>query len=52
MLKIKIGTFDLGYRVCLAVRTDTRTRAWRSPKLPLPLSWASLKYLWKHRNAN
>lgn len=52
MLKIKLGTFDLGYRVCLVVKFGTYVNAWRSPQLPVPLSWASLKYLWKHRHAN
>lgn len=51
-MKIKLGTFDLGYRLALAVEVGGERRAWRSPKLPLPLSWASIKYLWKHRHAD
>ena len=51
-IKIKIGTFDLGYRLCLCVKVGSYINAWRSPKLPLPMSMKSLKYLWKHRHAN
>lgn len=52
MIKLKIGTFDLGYRVCVAVQVGPKRHAWCSPKLPLPLSVASLKHLWRHRHAH
>ena len=51
-MKIRIRTFDLGYRIGLALEIGGRRRAWMSPKLPLPLRWASLKYLWRHRHAH
>jgi hypothetical protein len=51
-MKIRIRAFDLGYRIGLALEIGGHRRAWMSPKLPLPLHWASLKYLWRHRHAH
>ncbi len=51
-MRVRFGTFDLGYRLVLSVEVCGKRRAWRSPKLPLPLSLASLKYLWRHHYDN